>query len=144
MASRSPRSGIGSQPTKSVSQQYGRRLQLGVLVQVVVELPRLVSDPEVVRLGAGDLVEDHEVGEQDLVHPPDRLERVELVTVGLRLDVARLVRQVPAGGMDALARCLEDARDGILREPVDRQPGAEPAELLHDRQIAPGVAEADR
>ena len=133
------------QPADEVRQPAVRRaLQLGVLVQVVVELPRLVSDPEVVLLGAGDVVEDHEVGEQDLVHPPDRLERVQLVTVGLRLDVARLVRQVPAGGMDALARGLEDARDGILREPVDRQPGVEPAELLHDREVAPGVAEADR
>ena len=68
-------------------------------------------------------MEDHEVGEQDLVHPPDRLERMQLVTVGLRLDVARLVRQVPAGGMDALARGFEDARDGILCEPVDVSPG---------------------
>ena len=109
-------------------------------MQVVVELPGLVSDPEVVGLGTDDVVEDHEVGEQDLVHPPDRFERMQLVTVGLRLDVARLVRQLPARRMDALAGGLEDARDGILREPVDGQPGVEPAEscaIARSRQAWP-------
>src|SRR3712207_7617967 len=42
-----------------------RRLELGVLVQEVVELPGLVADPEVVRLALGDLAEHHEVRDQE-------------------------------------------------------------------------------
>ena len=71
----------------------GGPLLLGVLVQVVVELPRLVPDPEVVVLVAHDVVEDHEVGDQDLVHPAQGLEAVEVVLGRLGLDVVRLVGQ---------------------------------------------------
>ena len=43
-----------------------------VLVQVVVELPGLVADPKVVALLAHDVVEEHEVGGEDLVHAAQR------------------------------------------------------------------------
>jgi hypothetical protein len=58
------------QPADEVRQLDVRgRLQLRVLVQEVVDLPGLVSDSAVVRLLADDIVEEHEVGDQDLVHP---------------------------------------------------------------------------
>ena len=38
-----------------------------------------VADPQVVVVVAHDVVEDHEVREQDLVHPPDGLECVQVV-----------------------------------------------------------------
>ncbi len=63
-------------------------------MQVVVELPGLVADPEVVVLVADEVVEDHEVREQDLVHPPDGLEAVQVVLGGLALHVTGLVGQV--------------------------------------------------
>ena len=92
------------QPADEVRQPHVRGLLLlGVLVQVVVELPRLVSDPEVVRVVADDVVEDHEVREEDLVHPPDRLEAVQVVLGGLALDMAGLVREVGARRMDPFA-----------------------------------------
>jgi hypothetical protein len=76
------------QPADEVGEPDVRgRLLLGVLVQVVVELPGLVADPEVVRLVAHQVVEDHEVGDQDLVHPPPGLEAVEVVLGRLGLDV---------------------------------------------------------
>jgi hypothetical protein len=56
-----------------------RRLLLGVLVQVVVELPRFVPDPEVVLLLADEVVEHHEICQQDLVHAPPGLEAMEVV-----------------------------------------------------------------
>ena len=85
------------QPADEVGQpDVGGLLLLGVLVQVVVELPRLVADPEVVLLVADDVVEDHEVREQDLVHAADRLEAVQVVLGGLALDVAGLVGEVGA------------------------------------------------
>ena len=40
-----------------------------------------------------EVVEDHEVGDEDLVHPPPCLEAVQVVLGGLGLDVARLVGQ---------------------------------------------------
>ena len=108
------------QPADEVGQpDVGRALLLGVLVQVVVELPGLVADPQVVLLVAHEVVEDHEVGEQDLVHPPDRLEAVQVVLGRLALDVARLVRQQGARGVDPLAARLEDARHRVLGQPVD-------------------------
>ena len=83
------------QPADEVGQpDVGGLLLLRVLVQVVVELPRLVADPEVVLLVADEVVEDHEVREQDLVHPADRLEAVQVVLGRLALDVAGLVREV--------------------------------------------------
>ena len=56
-----------------------RDLALGVLVQEVVDLPRLVTDPQVVRRLAHDVVEEHVVGAEDLVHPAERVERVQVV-----------------------------------------------------------------
>ena len=119
-------------------------LLLGVLVEVVVELPRLVSDPEVVLLLADEVVEDHEVREQDLVHPADRLEAVEVVLGGLALDVRRLVGQEGAGRVDPLAASLEHGGDGMLGQPVDLEVGVELPQLVGDRGVPLGVAEADR
>ena len=77
-------------------------------MEVVVELPRLVADPQVVVLFGDEVVEDHEVGEQYLVHPPDRLEAVQVVLCRFAFDVLRLVRQVAARRMDALTPLLKD------------------------------------
>ena len=113
-------------------------------MQVVVELPRLVSDPEVVLLLADEVVEDHEVGEQDLIHSPDRLEAVQVVLGRLALDVVRLVREKGARRMDPLAARLEHRRDRVLREPVDLEVGMELAQLVGDRGVALCVPEPDR
>ena len=115
-----------------------------VLVQVVVELPRLVPDPEVVALIAHYVVEQHEVGRQDLVHPAQGLEAVQVVLGRLRLDVLRLVGQMGAGGVDALALTLEHPGHRVLGEPVDLQVRLEPAELAGDRDVTLRVAEPDR
>ena len=133
------------QPADEVGQpDVRRRLQLRVLVQEVVDLPGLVADPEVVVLVAHHVEEEHEVGDQDLVHPPDRLERMQVVLGRLALDVRRLVREQRARGMDPLALGLEHRRHRMLREPVDLEVGMELAQLLRDRDVAAGVAEPDR
>ena len=133
------------QPAHEVGQErVGRALELGVLVQVVVELPRLVADPQVVVALAHDVVEEHEVGEQDLVHPAPGLEGVELVPVRLGGDVPRLEREVPARRVDALAAALEHVGDRLLRQPLDLELRLERAQLLCDRDVAPRVAEPDR
>ena len=133
------------QPADEVGEPHVRRpLLLGVLVQVVVELPRLVADPEVVVLVADEVVEDHEVGDQDLVHPAQRLEAVQIVLGRLALDVGRLAGEERARRMDALAARLEHRRDRMLREPVDLEVGMELAQLVCDRDVALRVAEPDR
>jgi len=91
-------------------------LELGILVQIVVGLPRLVADDEVVRLGLEHAVEGHEVREEDLVHVAPRLEDSEIVLAGLRFDVRRLAGQQAARRMDGLSARLQHARDRILRE----------------------------
>ena len=62
-----------------------RSLQLRILVQEVVDFPGLVPDPDVVLLVADDVVKDHEVRAEDLVHSVDRLERVQVVLAGFEL-----------------------------------------------------------
>ncbi len=115
-----------------------------VLVQVVVELPRLVPDPQVVALLAHDVVEDHEVRREDLVHAAQRLEAVQIVLGRLRLDVARLVREVRARRVDALALRFEHARHRVLGEPVDLEVGLQATQLTRDRDVALRVPEPDR
>ena len=78
-----------------------RAFAFRVLVEEVVDLPRLVADPEVVGLPLDDVVEEHEVRQQDLVHPTVRLEDVQLVPVRLGVDVRRLAGELRTRGMDA-------------------------------------------
>ena len=133
------------QPADEVRQpDVCRRLQLRVLVQEVVDLPGLVADPEVVVLLARDVEEEHEVRDEDLVHPADRLEGVQVVLGRLALDVAGLVREQRARRVDPLAFGLEHRRDRMLREPVDLEVGMELAQLLRDCDVPPCVPEPDR
>ena len=54
-----------------------------------------------------------------------------------------LASRALAGWMRSPQR-LEHARDRVLREPVDLEVGVQRAQLARDRDVAPGVAEADR
>ena len=119
-------------------------LELGVLVPEVVHVPRLVADHDVVQALLDDLLEEHEVGQQDLVHVAQRLEAVQVVLAGLRGHVRRLVGQPPAGRMDLLALRFEHRRDRMLGEPVDLYVRTELLELLGDGDITTGVSQPDR
>ncbi len=114
-----------------------------VLVQVVVQFPGFVADPQVVVFLAGQVVEDHEVGEQDLVHPPDGLEGVQVVPGRLGLDVPGLAGQLGARRVNALTARRQDFADRVLGEPVDFEAGMELAQLIGDRHIPLRVAQAD-
>ena len=64
--------GIDRQESRDVGQERVRRdLAFGILVQEVVDVPRLVAHPQVVRRLAHDVVEEHVVRAEDLVHPPE-------------------------------------------------------------------------
>ena len=89
-------------------------------------------------------MEEHEVREQDLVHPADRLKAVEIVLRRLALDVPRLVGQERARRMDPLPPRLEHCGDGVLREPVDLEVGMQLAQLVRDCGVALCMAEPDR
>ena len=129
------------QPAHEVGQPAVRgSLELRVLVQVVVELPRLVADPEVIWFGVDQVVEDHEVVDKDFVHPPPSLESVQVVLGRLGLDMRGLVGQLGAGGMDALALGFKDARDGVLSEPVDFEVPYQRPQFAGDRNVALGMA----
>ena len=124
--------------------RVGVALELGVLVQEVVDVPALVRDHEVVVALPDDIVEDVEVADQDLVHATQRLEAVEVVLAGLALDVPRLAGQPAAGRVQPLTGRLEHPGDGVLCQPVDLDVLVPVAQLLRDRDVAAGVAEADR
>ncbi len=119
-------------------------LALGVLVEEVVDVPRLVADHHVVVLVADDVVEHHEVVDQHLVHLPDGLERVQVVLAGLLLHVGGLAGEERRRGVDALTPFLQHPGDRVLGEPVDLQVGVELAELVGDRRVPQRMAEPDR
>jgi len=95
---------FGGEPTNEVGQPRERTpLKLRVLVEEVVCFPGLVRDDEVVVLRLDDVVQNHEIGDQQLVHAPPGPEAVEVVTCRLTGEVRRLVAEVPARRVDALA-----------------------------------------
>ena len=112
-------------------------------MQEVVDLPALVRDPEVEALLPDEVVEDHEVGAEDLVHAAQHLERVQLVLAALGVDVLGLGRQVGAGRVDDLAARLEQRRERRLGEPLDLQAGNLAAQLAGDGDVPPGMAQPD-
>jgi len=113
-------------------------------VQEVVDIPALVGHDQVEGLVGDQVVEDHEVGEQDFVHPPVCLEDVQVVLTGLRRDVRTLVRQVSRRRVHALTPLGEQLGDRVLGQPVDLQVRLQHAQLVGDRDIAPDVAQPDR
>ena len=119
-------------------------LQLRVLVPVVVDVPGLVADDQVVAAFLDDLLEHHEVGHQDLVHAAQRLEAVQVVLAGLGGHVCGLAGQPLAGGVDVLAFGVQHGGDRVLGQPVDLESGAEPLQFPGDGHVAAGVAEPDR
>ena len=84
---------IGEHADEVGEEGVGRPLEVRVLVQVVVEVPALVADPEVVALALHHVGEGHEVGRHDLVHVPQGVEGVQLVVRGPALEVRALVRR---------------------------------------------------
>jgi len=110
----------------------------------VVELPRLVADQQVVVLVPDHVVEDVEVGEQDLVHAPEGLEAVQVVLGGLALEVLTFVGEQPRRRVHVLPRIVEDPGDGVLGQPVDLQVGVTLAQPSCDGDVALSVPEPDR
>jgi hypothetical protein len=121
-----------------------RALEVGVLVQEVVDVPRLVADDEVVLALLNDLAEDHEVVDQDLVHVPERLERVQVVLAAGLLEVAGLVRQRGRSRVHLLAVPSQERVDGGLGEPVQLQVRPALAQRAGDTEVATGVPQPDR
>ncbi len=78
---RFPLAAVGHrQPADEVGQPgVGRPFELGILVQEIVHVPGLVAHPEVVMLVGDQVGEHHEIADHDLVHPPGRLEHVQIV-----------------------------------------------------------------
>ena len=113
-------------------------------MQEVVEVPGLVADPEVEALAGDQVVEDHEVVDEHLVHPPDRLERVQVVLPGLRLEVRGLADQVRRRGVHGLASLLEELHHRRLGEPLDVHARSLLAKSIHDGQVSADVAQPDR
>ena len=119
----SPPSGIGSKPTKSVSQQNGGSFQLRVLVQEVIELPRLITDPEVVALVATTSWNSMKFATR--ISSMRRSAWKQCRSCSADSDSMWLdsLARCRARRMDALALRLEDPGDRILGEPVDLESG---------------------
>jgi hypothetical protein len=64
-------------------------------------------------------VKHHEVGQQNLIHPPDRLEAVQIMLCRFALDMAGFVGQEPACWMNMFITGLQDRSHRMLGEPID-------------------------
>ena len=130
-------------PDEVGDEDVWRALELGVLVEEVVEVPALVAHPEIVVVPLHDVGEGHEVGGEDLVHVPERVEGVELVVPRPPFEVGALVEVEPGRRMQALAESLHDAVGGVGGEEVDGDVAVELPELPGHRDVPLDVAEPD-
>ena len=113
-------------------------------MQEVVDVPRLVTDPEVVRRLPHHVVEQHVVGAEDLVHPPESVEGVQVVRRGLALPVGGLRGQLSTRGVDHLAVRLQHLGHRGLGQPLDLQVGHPLAQGTGDGEVPQHVAQSDR
>ena len=111
---------------------------------VMIDIPRLVCDHEIVVTLIHGVLEDHEVRDQHLIHAADRLEAMKIVLARFQFDVTRLACQTCAERMDTFAAGIEQARDGILCQPVHLQVGVMLAQFAGDGDITPSMPKADR
>ena len=133
------------QPADKVRQpDVGGAFLLGVLMEVVVQLPGLVTNPEVVLLVVHHIMEEHVVRDEDLVHAPPGLEAVQVVLGGLALDMPRFAYQQRAGRVDALAAGLQHSGHRMLRQPIDFQIGTEPAQFTGNGCVAVRMPQTNR
>jgi len=66
-----------------------RLLQFGVLMPVMVDVPGLVRDHEVIGALLDGVLEDHEILDQHLIHAADRLKAVQFMLAAFELDMPR-------------------------------------------------------
>ena len=119
-------------------------LELRVLVPEMIDVPRLIPQGQVVQALFHDLLEDHEVGHQDLVHAAQCLEAMQIMTGCLGGDVGRFTGQPLTGGVNGLPFGFEDTGHRVLREPIDLQIRTQLLQLLGDGDVPPGVTQPDR
>ncbi len=125
-------------------EHVGRLLHVGIFVQVIVQIPAFVAHPQIVVARLHDVGKHHEVGGHDLVHVPQRVERVQLVIGRPALEVPALVEQQAGGRVQPLAEMLHHAGGGIAGEKIHRRVRILLAHGARDSDVALDVTEADR
>lgn len=131
-------------PDKIGHPDIRRTLLFRILVQEIVELPRFVADPQIVRFVAHDVMKHHEVVHQDLIHAPQGLKCVEVVFGRFAFDVLALAGQKAAGRVNALAARLEYCRHRVLCEPIYFKFRTQSPQFVGDCDVAQRVTQADR
>ena len=132
------------QAADEVGQEHeGLALQLRVLVIVVVHVPGLVADHDVVVFLLHQVDEGHEVVHHDLVHGTQGEECGQVVFSRYVLEVSTFVGEPPGGRVHALAFEDQITGRGVDGEPVDVQVGLELAQFPGNREVPLHVAQAD-
>ena len=132
------------QATDEVGQEdEGLALELRVFVEVVVDLPGLITDDDVVVLCVQQLAEGEEVARHDLVHRAQREEGLQVVLTRQAFEMPALVGQLFRYGMQPFAFALEIGRRRMDGEPVDLEIAVQGAHLARNGQVPLHVAQAD-
>jgi hypothetical protein len=91
-----------------------------------------------------EILEDHEVVNQDLIHRPNGLEGMKVVLRTLALEVRGFAYEMPDRRVDGLPALVQHLRYWILSEPVNLDLGLFLAELVRDRDISERVTKPYR
>jgi hypothetical protein len=81
--------------------------------------------------------------QQDLIHPPDRLEAVQIMLCRFAFNMAGFVGQEPACWMNVFITGLQDCGNRMLGEPIDLKIRMELAQLVGDGDVTLGVAQSN-
>src|SRR5882724_1804744 len=114
-----------------------------MVVPEVVDVPGFVGNHEIIPALLYGILEDHEIGDQHLVHAAECVKAVQIMLAGLQLDVSRLAGKPRTERMDALTAGQEQARHGVLRQPINLQVRMQPSQLSGDSDISAPVPETD-
>ena len=109
---------------------------------VVIDVPGLVGDHQIVIARIDGILEDHEVFDQHLVHAPDGLEAVQLMLARFQFDMPRFAGQLCTQGVHALAAGFQQPRHRILRQPVHLQIRMQLAQFPRDGNVTPPMAKS--
>ena len=118
-------------------------LQLRMLMPEMIHIPGFISDHQIVFLLFQNLLEDHEIGDQDFIHISDRLESIQIMFAGLRLNMVGFVGQQGRGGMQGFVRGIQKPGHRILGQPIHLNIGMAFSQLLRNGQIPSGMTKSD-
>src|SRR6266566_4537413 len=130
-------------PDKVGQKDKGLPLQFRVFMIVIVHIPGLVSDDEIVVLRLHKIGKGHEVVHHDLIHGAQREEGGEVMLAGDMLKVTTFISKVAGNGMNVLAFALQIGRSRVNGKPINGEIRFKFAQFARNGKVALDVSQAN-